>query len=70
MGEMHKTSPAYCGKCKYSYGGGYFNTICDRYLVLGIGNRRGCPVGWCDKFEPKTKKYKAKGILYKKRINK
>lgn len=57
MGRMVKTTKEYCVSCKYHYGGGNgpkgFGTnispICDYFLKTG--ERRGCPVGKCDKWE-------------------
>lgn len=46
--ELHKTSREYCVKCYYSNQSG--GLYCDRYSMLGIGYRRNCPVGYCDKF--------------------
>ena len=45
---MHKTSEKYCSKCNH------FSTsvnMCTYYMDTGF--RRGCPVGWCDKFDRK-----------------
>ena len=36
-------------------------------MYLETGNDRGCPVGYCDKFEPRTNKRIKKGITYGKR---
>lgn len=59
MGEMRKTSPELCKKCKHNYGQislqGHVYIGC-RY-VLNTTHSRGCKYGECDKFEkgkPKT----------------
>lgn len=64
--EMVKTNIPYCIKCKYgrSNNVGRFDG-CMYYLETG--NDRGCPVGYCDKFEPRTNKRIKKGITYGKR---
>lgn len=48
--KLIKTTQDICKKCKYHYGGDNALIICD-YLEK-TGNRRNCPVGVCNKFEP------------------
>ena len=51
---MNKTTPHDCQKCKHSTVIKSLHYVaCDYYL--NTGKRRGCPVGWCDKFEPKKR---------------
>lgn len=53
MGLMKKTSKEYCMDCKYHFGGetsGSKSRVCCVY-ILKTGERRNCPVGFCDKFE-------------------
>ena len=57
MGRMKKTSKEYCITCKYHIGGDTEKStsrIACQY-ILKTGNRRGCPVGVCDKYEKKIK---------------
>ena len=61
MAEMRKTTREFCQKCKYSISNGA--TTGSKYSVTcgyfeKTEKRRGCPVGWCDKFEPKVKRRK------------
>lgn len=51
-----------CAKCFYSTGtsGNMIDLTCD-YLAVS-GKRRMCPVGWCNKFEPKGN-VKKKNVL-------
>ena len=56
MGEqkkMQKTTQRLCKRCKYGSGSvAQYKVYCN-YLV-DTGNRRGCPVGYCDKYETTT----------------
>lgn len=47
--KMKKTTPAMCSRCVH---GGKFNTttVMCNYLE-DTGKRRGCPIGYCDKYE-------------------
>lgn len=72
MAEMVKTSYSYCRKCKYSAihnankkgeEGTTQPTTCN--YLLETKKRRGCPVGLCDKFEPRDEK----GLKKKRGIN-
>lgn len=56
--KMIKTSKEYCKKCEY-YSGGVNDTAsgCCFYIVK-TGKRRGCEIGYCDKFEKKKAKTK------------
>lgn len=64
MGKMKKVTQEDCRKCKYSMqtslkgieriNGTSIRRIC-MYIVI-TNKRRGCPVGMCDKFEPRSKK--------------
>lgn len=63
MAEMVQTSNSYCRKCKFSAihntnrksEDGVTQQITCNYLLV-TKNRRGCPVGYCDKFEPRDEK--------------
>ena len=54
--EMIKTTPKLCRKCKYSSinGQGCRDIAC--MYIEYTRQRRGCPVGMCDKYEPKKRK--------------
>lgn len=52
MSEMKKTTIAYCKGCVYNMTISSTVIACD-YMHM-TGQRRGCPVGYCDKKEPKT----------------
>lgn len=57
MSEMEQTEPKKCVTCKYSwphkiYDHGAYIVMCKYYLITKC--RRGCPVGWCDKYEPRN----------------
>lgn len=59
MSEMRKTTRTLCQQCKYSRSNGNgtgskYSVTC-AYLEI-TKKRRGCGVGWCDKFEPKKKR--------------
>ena len=51
---MEKTKIEKCRKCKYASGGNEKEFIC--YYLVRTGQRRGCPVGYCDKFVKKGRK--------------
>lgn len=51
---MVKTSRALCRSCKYSHIPSDCAAICMYYLLTK--KRRGCEIGECDKYEPKTKR--------------
>lgn len=55
MSEMVRTTPAMCKRCKYSLVNGQsrMDTTC-AYIEFKR-KRRGCPVGWYDKYEEKRK---------------
>ena len=48
MGRMKKTTTKYCLDCKFAFYGG--SVVCCDYFEK-TGNRRNCPVGYCDKYE-------------------
>lgn len=53
--EMQKTTPELCRKCVHSLThGSLTEVICNYYE--DTGNRRGCPVGYCDKFKSGQRK--------------
>lgn len=54
MGKKVKTSPGYCNKCHYSRKNTSSFDGCSYYIDTGL--RRGCEVGYCDKFKPKEKR--------------
>lgn len=47
--KMVKTTPKMCKSCKYHCHSYSTLVYCDYYLITG--NRRGCEVGECDKYE-------------------
>ena len=53
---MEKTTKAMCRKCTHcwSQAAGEYSVMC--HYVLDTGKRRNCPIGYCDKFEPKKRK--------------
>lgn len=56
MGEMVKTSDAYCKGCKYSLVNiGGTDRYCCNYISI-TGHSRKCPIGLCDKHEPRKSK--------------
>lgn len=55
MSEMLKTTPAMCKKCKYSLVNGQFKNDTTCAYIEYKRQSRGCPVGWCDKYEEKRK---------------
>lgn len=66
MSELIKTNKKICHSCRY--GGGhldYRNELCS-YLEK-TGNRRSCPVGVCDKYEPIEGKRRISPITFKER---
>lgn len=50
--KLTKTSPSYCGRCIYHDKSGDQKGFCT--YLLDTGKRRGCPIGYCDKFEQKN----------------
>ena len=56
--KMVKTTKSYCQKCEYCFGGQSDTALISCDYLLKTGKRRNCPVGKCDKFEPRidTKK--------------
>lgn len=53
-----RTSQKMCRRCRYSttISGNY--NVC--YYISYTKKHRGCPVGWCDKYEPKRRKRRTK----------
>lgn len=67
MSKMIKTTPKICKGCRY--GTMYVDKCgCNYYLLTG--ERRGCNVGDCDKYEKITKSARSKELreVYKPRI--
>lgn len=46
---MHKRADV-CNKCYWQCNTSSSYNTCDRYYILGVGHRRNCPEGLCDKF--------------------
>jgi len=58
MAETKKTSLHFCKSCIYSTTmSATSTTICDYFMLTG--NRRGCKVGECDKYEKGKRKKNA-----------
>ena len=49
-----KTNARLCQRCRYKVELSGSTPYCD-YLHK-TGERRNCPVGWCDKYEPRNKR--------------
>lgn len=56
MAEMQKTNKELCRGCIYSIIISGSRYACD--YMDKAKQRRNCPVGWCNKYEPKIKKRK------------
>lgn len=56
MSEMVRTTPAMCKKCKYSLVNGQSKNDTTCAYIEFKKKSRGCPVGWCDKYERKGRK--------------
>jgi hypothetical protein len=55
---MVKTSKEYCKKCEYYSGGSDETSGGCCFYIIKTGKRRGCEIGYCDKFEKKKKNVK------------
>lgn len=51
--KMVDTSLRLCGSCMHCWSKGYNAIICA--YIIDTGERRGCPLGKCDKYEKITK---------------
>lgn len=45
--KLRKTSKALCKTCKYSI---WMGQEVGCYYIVITKKRRGCPIGWCDKY--------------------
>lgn len=52
--EMQRTSQQLCRSCRFSMPISGIAYACD-YLCM-TKTRRNCPIGWCDKYEPRKRK--------------
>ena len=57
--DMVKTNKKMCEKCIHSWKGNKQDPMC--HYILDTGKRRGCPVGWCNKFEQRKRGRKKNG---------
>lgn len=58
--KMIQTTGKICQKCKYILTNGHSGKDMTCMYLEITGKRRGCPVGWCDKYEPKKKRRSGK----------
>ena len=63
--SMRKTTQAYCRKCGYS-SIIYANTVACSYFLI-TGERRGCEVGYCDKFAKRNGRKRIKAMKVKRK---
>lgn len=56
--EMVETTGKMCRSCRYSLTDGQAKRDITCMYLEFTGHRRGCPVGWCDKYEKKRKEKK------------
>lgn len=54
--DMIRVDKKMCKSCKHSssHSHGSIDVICN--YILDTGHRRGCPVGWCNKYEKGKRK--------------
>lgn len=53
--QMVRTSRSFCRQCRFGMDYGGRTAVYCNYLEM-TGKLRDCPVGWCDKYQPRKRK--------------